>query len=707
MKKIVCMLAGMWILKHRSETEMPVTKLSKYLAQTFGARYGVEKETYNILEFTLDNVDKDKLIGDIKRYLHETYADFDDNDINVEVLDSPDREPSDGAANASADDNGDDTSADDSHGGRVMLEDVFDTLRASLADGTGPSADNNGGASIGGNANTNTTNGNDDAVKKVLTDIDNLISGEQFKAFAHETALMAPKLIRDKMETVFFQQRLLLSINDGYGLGDYLKHYAALLSVTGLRKIHSSIVTEKLSRPKPNTEDPRTALLDRLSGTKDNQIVCIDISDWMNDVKSLEFREFLVDLAEAKKNGIVLFRVPFIDKEVLDKISLALNDTMFIREMSFPPFSNEEIGRYADVEVGKFGFSMDEKAWDGFFRRIRQESSDGKFYGIDTIRKVVAEILYNKQLSNAQTNADDKIIRADDTERLCNKELFDNLSGMEMLDKLVGTEQIKQRVLEIVSQIELARQNPALGQPALHMRFVGNPGTGKTTIARIIGKILKEKGVLRIGEFHEQSGRDFCGRYIGETAPKTLSLCRAAYGSVLFIDEAYSLYRGDDDTRDFGREALDTLIAEMENHRNDFVVIMAGYTDDINRMMKGNSGLESRMPYVVEFPNFTKEQLYKIFESMVTEKLEYEQAMLDDARKYFDALDDNYIASKEFSNARFVRNLYERVCAKAAMRCQLDGGKKIVLTQEDFARSINDKEFASLNQKKRGIGFGQ
>ena len=118
-----------------------------------------------------------------------------------------------------------------------------------------------------------------------------------------------------------------------------------------------------------------------------------------------------------------------------------------------------------------------------------------------------------------------------------------------MLSRLVGAEGIKQRVDEIISQIELSRRDPSLGTPSIHMRFVGSPGTGKTTVARIVGKILKERGVLRVGNFYEYSGRDFCGRYIGETAPRTASMCRDAYGSVLFIDEAYSLYRGDDNAR--------------------------------------------------------------------------------------------------------------------------------------------------------------
>jgi SpoVK/Ycf46/Vps4 family AAA+-type ATPase len=237
------------------------------------------------------------------------------------------------------------------------------------------------------------------------------------------------------------------------------------------------------------------------------------------------------------------------------------------------------------------------------------------------------------------------------------------------------------------------------------MRFVGNPGTGKTTVARILGKILKENGVLRVGNFYEYSGRDLCGRYIGETAPKTASICRDAYGSVLFIDEAYSLYRSDGNDRDYGREALDTLIAEMENHRDDLVVIMAGYTDDIQKLMEGNLGLASRMPYVLEFPNFSKSELYEIFSSMVKSKFNYDKDMLDAAKKYFENLSDALLAEKEFSNARFVRNLFERTWAKAAMRCQLNNQTEVVLTRDDFERASSDKEFACMVPKKTLIGF--
>ena len=692
MKKVVCMFAGEWILKHRSEKSMPVSCISNYLVNQFGEKIVINKETYSILEFILNEDTMQTDLHDvIVSFMQRKYDDFAVRYCTVEVTEAESIDESQGNVRTEAD--------MWNELGRIGFgedEDLADVDERQVEQSTNDECPRD---TVESRVPV--------SAQKVLTRIDKLISGAEFKTFAHETALISQNIINDRMQEVFFKQKLLFSINDGYGLTDYLALYAELLDALGLRATSGGIVMEKLPTIKPNTEDPRVAVLEHIRQSPQNCVVCLDISDWMNDVKSLEFNEFLQALTLARPDGVLVFRVPFIDKEVLDKITLALNGFMFIRELSFPPFSNEEIGRYADVEVGKYGFSMDEKAWDGFFRRIRKESSDGKFYGIDTIRKVVAEMLYHKQLSNAQSGIADRIIRQEDSDCLCGRELFDNMSGMEMLDKLVGTEQIKQKVLEIISQIELARKTPSMGQPALHMRFIGNPGTGKTTIARIIGKILKEKGVLRIGEFHELSGRDFCGRYIGETAPKTLSLCRAAYGSVLFIDEAYSLYRGNDDTKDYGREALDTLIAEMENHRNDFVVIMAGYTDDIERMMKGNSGLASRMPYVIEFPNFSKEQLYEIFLSMCNEKLSAEAEMLQDARKYFLSLDDSYVNSKSFSNARFVRNLYERVCAKAAMRCQLSGTEDVVLTQEDFHRSVGDKEFESLNRKKRGIGFGQ
>ena len=257
-------------------------------------------------------------------------------------------------------------------------------------------------------------------------------------------------------------------------------------------------------------------------------------------------------------------------------------------------------------------------------------------------------------------------------------------------------------------QIEVAIQNKELGSPCIHMRFVGNPGTGKTTVARVVGKLLKERGILRNGNFFEYAGRDFCGRYIGETAPKTATMCRDAYGSVLFIDEAYTLYRGADTSKaDYGREAIDTLIAQMENHRNDLVVIMAGYTDEMETLMGANPGLESRMPYVIEFPNYTRPQLCEIFMRMTKRNFSYGEGLEEAVSAYFNSLPEDVLQSREFSNARFVRNLFERTWGKAYTRCRLNKDSAVTLEKEDFLMASGEKEFKKVmaKQAKRTLGF--
>lgn len=661
MKSFELQFESAWILRHRSDDVMPVSKVGAYLAKRY-KELQIVKETYSYLEISAgDKFDITDFIVNVRKFLFSEYDDFEASYFVIyEGIEK---------AIAQCD---------------VDLDGVDEVFRKK-SDETSRVLDK---ATLS-------------PVEKTLQEIDSLISGVEFKSLAHEIADLASILKANNTQKVFFNQRYLFSINDGCCLDEYLTLLSKLLVASELMD-KCEVINRKLQPTKPNSDDPRSTLLRDIKHESSLSILCVDISDWMNQVNTLEFKEFLTDLKRAMGKAILVFRIPFVDKEVLENIARALNDMLFIRKLSFPPFSNEEIGKFADREISKYGFSMDEKAWSGFFARIREENSDGRFYGTETIEKVVEELLYTKHVSNLQNNVSDKMITELDADKLCQVSFVDNLSGLEMLDNMVGTENIKNRVLEIISQIDLVRKTPSMGSPSLHMRFVGNPGTGKTTIARIIGKILKEKGILRVGEFHEHSGRDFCGRYIGETAPKTMNLCRAAYGSVLFIDEAYSLYREDND-RDYGKEALDTLIAEMENHRSDFVVIMAGYTDEMDRLMKGNAGLLSRMPYTLEFPNFTKPQLYQIFVSMCKDKIKCDQGLFDVARDYFEHLDDEFIMSKDFSNARFVRNLFERVCSKAALRCQLDG-KEIMLTKDDFERSIIDKEFL-VKKKRARIGF--
>ena len=349
---------------------------------------------------------------------------------------------------------------------------------------------------------------------------------------------------------------------------------------------------------------------------------------------------------------------------------------------------------------------MEESGWQRFEQRIIAEKSDGQFYGLNTVQKIVDELFYQKHLSVVHTDAatDQITITAEHVPDALG-EVPDARPALEQLDDLVGIDAIRERLMEVVAQIEVAGADKAL-RPSLHMRFVGGPGTGKTTIARILGQLMKERGLLSKGQFFEYAGRDFCGQYIGETAPKTAAMCRDAYGSVLFIDEAYSLYRGDKDNRDYGREAIDTLIAQMENHRQDFVVIMAGYEEDMDTMMTGNAGLASRMPYTVTFPNYDREALFQIFMKMAGRSFAYEPELEQTVKSYFDALSDEVLKGKDFANARFVRNLFERTWGKASVRRQLEPDAPFCLCVCDFDKAAADREFQELQQKKsRRNGF--
>ncbi len=553
----------------------------------------------------------------------------------------------------------------------------------------------------------------DTCAPKAADAIRALVGADAFKALAEELVCVAPVLKAHNTEDALIRQSYLFSINDGNGLTTYLNLLAELLQDLNICTFSEKnrVVEEKLP-PKPLNpqEDPFAKALSHFGtfgrGRGGSRIVCIDIREWMTDTTDCSFRDFLSRLEDRMGQNIVVFRVPFVEKDILHGIHQAIGDVLTVRELSFVPFDQQELIQYAKLSLDKWGYTMQEDAWEVFNARITEEKNDGRFYGINTVNKIIREMLYRKALENAACKVDDTVIKKEEITALTASYAGQEKTGLELLDDFVGMEAIKARVEEIVAQIETALKNPALGVPCVHMRFVGNPGTGKTTVARVLGRILKERKILRNGNFFEYAGRDFCGRYVGETAPKTAAMCRDAYGSVLFIDEAYSLYRDGASSVDYGREAIDTLIAEMENHRSDLVVIMAGYTDEMSMLMHANPGLASRMPYVIEFPNYTRQQLVEIFMQMTHKSFSCQEGFAEAVEEYFNTLPDEVIGAKEFSNARFVRNLFERTWAKAVLRAQLNKADATVLTKEDFLLASSEKEFKKIMVKqKRTLGF--
>ncbi len=234
------------------------------------------------------------------------------------------------------------------------------------------------------------------------------------------------------------------------------------------------------------------------------------------------------------------------------------------------------------------------------------------------------------------------------------------------LDGLVGLEPVKQLVRElqayIAIQLRRARAGLASQPSSLHMIFTGNPGTGKTTVARLLGRLFKEMGVLPKGHMVEAERADLVGEYIGHTAQRTRDVVRRALGGVLFIDEAYSLARGGE--RDFGKEAIDFLVRAMEEHRGELVLILAGYPDEMAWFLRQNPGLRSRFALTIHFPDYTPEDLVAIAEMMLRRR---DYQLTPDGRAALRQIlrGRGWLTAGEHGNARAVRNLIER-----AIRCQ-------------------------------------
>lgn len=234
---------------------------------------------------------------------------------------------------------------------------------------------------------------------------------------------------------------------------------------------------------------------------------------------------------------------------------------------------------------------------------------------------------------------------------------------------MVGLENIKELVYEIYALLQVAHFRSEAGLQAqahvYHMIFKGNPGTGKTTVARLLAKLFQGMGLLAKGHLVEVERADLVGEYIGHTAQKTRELVKKALGGVLFVDEAYSLARGGE--KDFGKEAIDTLVKAMEDYKNQFVLILAGYTLEIETFLLTNPGLPSRFPIQMEFPDYSVDQLVLIAEGMCKER---EYALMPQALFKLRQLltQEKAEAIYNFSNARYVRNILERAIRNQAVR---------------------------------------
>lgn len=250
----------------------------------------------------------------------------------------------------------------------------------------------------------------------------------------------------------------------------------------------------------------------------------------------------------------------------------------------------------------------------------------------------------------------------------------------ELDQDLVGLKPVKTRIKEIAALLLIARlreeQGLATERPTLHMSFTGQPGTGKTTVALRMAKILHHLGYVRRGHLVVATRDDLVGQYVGHTAPKTKEVIKRAMGGVLFIDEAYYLYRPENE-RDYGQEAIEMLLQAMENQREDLVVILAGYKDRMDTFFQANPGFHSRLGHHLHFPDYTLAELMSIAKLMVKQQnYQFDNASQQAFHEYL----ERRLQQPHFSNARSVRNAIDRIKLRQANRLVQQGGR--VLPEE-------------------------
>jgi probable Rubsico expression protein CbbX len=258
--------------------------------------------------------------------------------------------------------------------------------------------------------------------------------------------------------------------------------------------------------------------------------------------------------------------------------------------------------------------------------------------------------------------------------------------------ELIGLAPVKTRVRELASLLLIDRLRTQVGlatdAPTLHMSFTGNPGTGKTTVALRMGAILKRLGYLRRGHLIAVTRDDLVGEYVGHTAPKTKEALKKAEGGVLFIDEAYSLHKPENE-RDYGSEAIEVLLQAMEERRDDLVVVFAGYRERMERFFSSNPGLRSRVGLHVDFPDFARDELLAIADLMLDKRGYRFDA---GARAAFAEYLELRMRQPEFANARSVRNALDRARLRQANRLVARGG---TVTREELATIADDDVRAS------------
>ncbi|MCR5110109.1 MAG: AAA family ATPase [Ruminococcus sp.] len=379
--------------------------------------------------------------------------------------------------------------------------------------------------------------------------------------------------------------------------------------------------------------------------------------------------------------------------------------------IDFPNYARKELGQIAALMLKNKGYTISDEALERVLDITDIKRKEPDFANAREMRNILDQVMISQNLRCM--DAEDKKLEIVDVNSYI-KDAHLNLpitgegvvkkimTAEDELEALIGLSAVKRMVKKIKAYAKRNKNDPDFN---LHMCFYGNPGTGKTEVARLLSSILYEAGVLPEAKLTETDANGLIGKYVGETGPKTLAKINDAMGGVLFIDEAYSLTEtsgGDGHSAGYGDEAIAVLLKEMEDHRGQFCVILAGYRENMESMLSSNPGMKSRIQFQLDFPDYTREELGDIAIAFLGKK-KYE--IDDDALKLILDITEYYRKQPNFANARTIRNILDQVIMNQNLRTE-DEPDSIII-KSDVQDYIDDEkiDLSDTSGGKRKIGF--